>query len=264
MLRQAMIFAAGFGTRLQPLTNTIPKALVPVGGKPMLQHTIEQLKAQGITSVIINIHYLGEKILDFLDQHKNFGIDIQISDERERILETGGGLLKAKEFINEDDFLVCNADVFTNINIQQFAEYHFKHKAVATLAVRVRKSSRVLLFDATMQLCGWRNFKNEEIKYPLVLGDSAAHYYDDNNPVFDDEKYATIKNSQAFAFSGYQVISKEIFNHKTREGIFSMTDWYLDICAAQKIIGYDHSLDIWIDIGSPEQLERANVIVRIV
>ena len=264
MLRQAMIFAAGFGTRLQPLTNTIPKALVPVGGKPMLQHTIEQLKAQGITSVIINIHYLGEKILAFLEQHKNFGIDIQISDERERILETGGGLLKAQSLLTEDDFLVCNADVFTNINLRHFATQHFRHQAVATLAVRERKSSRVLLFNEQMQLCGWRNFKNEEIKYPLVLGDSAAHYYDDNNPVFDDEKYATIKNSQAFAFSGYQVISKEIFNHKTREGIFSMTDWYLDICAAQKIIGYDHSLDIWIDIGSPEQLERANEIVRIV
>ncbi len=264
MLRQAMIFAAGFGTRLQPLTNTIPKALVPVGGKPMLQHTIEQLKAQGITSVIINIHYLGEKILAILEQHKNFGIDIQISDERERILETGGGLLKAKEFINEDNFLVCNADVFTNINIQQFAEYHFKHKAVATLAVRVRKSSRVLLFDATMQLCGWRNFKNEEIKFPKIMGDSLAHYYDESNPVFNDEKYTIIKQTHPFAFSGYQILTKKIFNHKTREGIFSMTDWYLDICAAQKIIGYDHSHDIWIDIGSPEQLERANEIVRIV
>jgi MurNAc alpha-1-phosphate uridylyltransferase len=155
---KAMIFAAGMGTRLRPLTDHCPKALIEVGGRPMLQIVIEHLKEHGFDELIINIHYLGEQIRDFLLQHHNFGIRIEISDESEEILETGGGLWKAKDFFNDGKpFLVCNADILTNIHLQKFYEAHLKNNSVATLAVRNRKSSRYLLFDDKDILCGWKN-----------------------------------------------------------------------------------------------------------
>jgi len=222
---KAMIFAAGFGTRLKPLTDTCPKALVKVG-----EHTIEHLKQHGFDEIIINVHYLGNQIIDFINQHTSFGIRIEISDETDRILETGGGLLNAQHFFNDGQpFLVCNADVFTNINLTKFYQSHLAQNAIASLAVRNRKSSRVLLFDA-------------------------------HNPIFADKKYNIIKQAKQAAFSGYQILSPQIFKHKTRDGIFSMTDWYIDICFQQTIYGYHHDEDIWIDIGSPEQLQKANEV----
>ncbi len=256
-----MIFAAGFGTRLKPLTDTCPKALVPVGNKPMLQHTIEHLLKHGVTEIIINIHYLGEQIISFLEQHHNFGIRIEISDERACILETGGGLLKAQSFFDDNQpFLVCNADVFTNINLTSFYQYHLTQNVIATLAVRKRKSSRVLLFDAEYTLQGWQNVKDETVKFPSVFLDSTAHYFDAQNPIFKEEKFAVIKEAIPMAFSGYQILSPEIFNHKTRTGIFSLVEWYIDICAQSSIVAYEHTNDVWVDIGSPEQLQKANEI----
>lgn len=256
-----MIFAAGFGTRLKPLTDTCPKALVKVGGKPMLQHTIEHLIKHGFDEIIINIHYLGNQIKEFLQRHNNFGIHIEISDETDLILETGGGLLKAKQFFEDSNpFLVCNADVFTNINLTEFYNFHRRNNSIATLAVRNRKSSRVLLFDNKNRLCGWQNFKNEEVKFPSVFFDSTAHYFDAQNEIFQDAQYDNIKQAKQFAFSGYQIISPEIFNYQTRSGIFSMIEWYIDICAQQTIMAFEHNDDIWIDIGSPEQLQKANNI----
>lgn len=256
-----MIFAAGFGTRLKPLTDTCPKALVKVGDKPMLQHTIEHLIKHGFKEIIINIHYLGSQIRDFLKQYNNFNIHVQISDETDLILETGGGLLKAQHFFSDDKpFLVCNADVFTNINLTDFYNFHVQKDAVATLAVRNRKSSRVLLFNEENTLSGWQNFKNDEVKFPQVFGDSTAHYFEAQNNIFADAQYDVIKQARAYAFSGYQIISPEIFNHQTRHGIFSMVEWYIDICAQQNIIAYEHDRDVWIDIGSPEQLRKANEV----
>ena len=256
---KAMIFAAGFGTRLKPLTDTCPKALVKVGEKPMLQHTIEHLIKHGFNEIIINIHYLGNQVIDFLQQHNNFGIRIEISDETDLILETGGGLLKAKHFFDDGKpFLVCNADVFTNINLTNLYDFHIENSPTATLAVRNRKSSRVLLFDDKNRLCGWQNFKNEEVKFPSVFSDSITHYFDAENEIFNDVQFNSIKQAKQLAFSGYQIISPEIFNHQTRSGIFSMIEWYIDICAQQTILAYEHDDDSWIDIGSPEQLQKAN------
>ncbi|MCB0508908.1 MAG: nucleotidyltransferase family protein [Bacteroidetes bacterium] len=258
---KAMIFAAGFGTRLKPLTDTCPKALVQVGNKPMLQHTIEHLIKHGVSEIIINIHYLGNQIIEFLQENNNFNIRIDISDETDLILETGGGLLKAQHFFDDNKpFLVCNADVFTNINLTNFFQFHQAQNAIATLAVRHRKSSRVLLFDEKNELQGWQNFKNEEAKFPSIFGDSAAHYYDAQSEIFSDKKYDAIKNATTYAFSGYQILSPEIFKHTTRTGIFSLVEWYIDICAQQKIIAYEHNEDVWIDIGSPVQLQKANAI----
>lgn len=258
-----MIFAAGLGTRLKPLTDTCPKALVKVGDKPMLQHTIEHLIQHGFDEIIINIHYLGHQIKDFLQQHQNFGIRIEISDETDLILETGGGLLKAQSFFDDGKpFLVCNTDVFTNIDLNKFYHKHLSENPIATLAVRNRKSSRLLLFDNENKLCGWQNLKNDEIKFPSVFGDSAAHYFEAQHEIFSDPKYEVVKQAKAYAFSGYQIISPEIFMQLTRSGIFSLVEWYIDICAHQPIHAFIHNDDTWIDIGSPEQLKKANDIYQ--
>lgn len=232
-----MIFAAGLGTRLRPITDNCPKALVQVGGKPMLQHTIEHLIKYGFDEIIINIHYLGNQIIDFLQQHNNFGIHIEISDETDLILETGGGLWKAKDFFYDDKpFLVCNADVFTNINLNAIYKFHQQHKAIASLAVRERKSSRYLLFDDEDNLCGWKNVKTGTTKI----------------------KKQQHTELHEFAFSGYQILSPKIFETCTFSGVFSMIDWYLDICNQHTIKAFHHNQDIWIDIGSAEQLANAN------
>lgn len=249
-----MIFAAGLGTRLKPLTDTCPKALVKVGGKPMLQHTIEHLIKHGFDQVIVNIHYLGNQIKDFLQQHNNFGIRIEISDETNEILETGGGLLKAQHFFDDaKPFLLCNADVFTNINLIAFYKYHQENKALATLAVRNRKSSRYLLFDDNDILFGWENIKTNAVNIPRKIPAEIKQQ------LAPHETYPL----HEFAFSGYHIISPDIFKHQTRSGVFSMTDWYLDICAQQTILAYHHDDDIWIDIGSPEQLQKANELSSI-
>lgn len=251
---KAMIFAAGLGTRLKTLTDTCPKALVKVGNKPMLQHTIEHLIQYGFDEIIINIHYLGEQIKEFLKAHNNFGVRIEISDETDEILETGGGLVKAKDFFNDDKpFLLCNADVYTNIHLTDFYTKHLHESPMATLAVRSRDSSRYLLFDDDGVLFGWENVKTHEVKIPRKIPAElkqqlAAH---ETYPLHE------------FAFSGYHVISPEIFKNCHRSGKFSMTDWYLDLCVHHTIKAYPHDDDIWVDIGSLEQLQKANEIYRI-
>jgi NDP-sugar pyrophosphorylase family protein len=237
---KAMIFAAGIGTRLRPLTDNCPKALIPVGGHPMLKIVIEQLKHYGFDEIILNVHYLGEQIKDFLRKQNNFGIRIEISDETNEILETGGGLWKAREFFDDGKpFLVCNADVFTNIDLQKFYKQHNENNSIATLAVRKRYSSRFLLFDDRDILCGWKNVKTDEVKLPRIPR----------------------KQTHQFAFSGYHIISPEIFKTNNREGQFSMVDWYLDICNDHMIKAFHHDDDVWIDIGSAEELAKANEIM---
>ncbi len=244
-----MIFAAGLGTRLKPLTDTCPKALVKVGDKPMLQHTIEHLIQHGFDEIIINIHYLGNQIKDFLEQHHNFGIRIEISDETNEILETGGGLLKAQHFFDDEmPFVLCNADVFTNINLTGFYKYHQENNAIATLAVRNRNSSRYLLFDDENILFGWENIKTEQVIIPRKATTHNTHLitHDYQHPLHE------------FAFSGYHIISPEIFKHNNRNGKFSMIDWYLDVCKHHTIKAFQHNEDVWIDIGSQEELQKAN------
>lgn len=246
---KAMIFAAGLGTRLKPLTDNCPKALIEVGGKPMLQIVIEHLIKYGFNDIIINIHYLGNQIVDFLQLYQNFGINIVISDESDEILETGGGLWKAKDFFNDKEpFLVCNADILTNINLEKFYQSHLQNNAIATLAVRQRNSSRYLLFDDEDVLFGWENVKTNEVKIPRKIPASIKE------KLTEHETYPL----HEFAFSGYHIISPEIFKHNQREGKFSMIDWYLDVCKEHTIKAFHHDDDIWIDIGSQEELAKAN------
>lgn len=246
---KAMIFAAGLGTRLKPLTDNCPKALIKVGDKPMLQIVIEHLIKYGFNEIIINTHYLGNQIKDFLHQHNNFNINIEISDESDEILETGGGLWKAKYFFNDNQpFLVCNADILTNINLKNFYDSHIQNKAIVTLAVRERDSSRYLLFDDDNVLFGWENVKTHEVKIPRKIPT------DIKEQLADHETYSL----HEFAFSGYHIISPEIFKHNNREGKFSMIDWYLDVCKHHIIKAFQHNDDVWIDIGSQEELVKAN------
>ncbi len=248
---KAMIFAAGLGTRLKPLTDHCPKAMIPVNGKPMLQIVIERLKKHGFNQLIINIHYLGNQITDFLQQHQYFGMEIEISDETDELLETGGGLWKARHFFEDGQpFLVCNADILTNIDISKFYEAHLQNNAIATLAVRERESSRYLLFNDDDILFGWENVKKNEVKIPRTIPSEFKQNMQIGDTYHLHEK----------AFSGYHIISPEIFRHNKREGKFSMIDWYLDICRNHDIKAYRHDEDTWIDIGSPQELANAEKI----
>jgi N-acetyl-alpha-D-muramate 1-phosphate uridylyltransferase len=227
-LHKAMIFAAGLGTRLKPITNSVPKAMVEVAGKPLLEILIERLIAAGIREVVINVHYLPFVITDFINKKGDFGIVIHISDESEELLETGGGLWKARRYFeNGDPFLVANADVLTDIDIRLFAEAHKSRGGLATLAVRDRPGKRRLWFGQDMKLLG--RFPEHGAEEGLGL-----------------------------AFSGYHIIDPRIFSMPTRSGKFSITDWYLDLCNNEAIYAYRHDEDYWLDIGSPEKLELAN------
>ena len=249
-----MIFAAGLGTRLKPLTDNCPKALIPVGGKPMLQIVIEQLKKYGFNEIILNVHYLAEQIYDFVEQNNQFGIKISFSDETDKLLETGGGLWKARDFFDDGKpFLLCNADVLTNINLEKFYQSHLQSNAISTLAVRERNSSRYLLFDDDDILFGWENVKTHEVKIPRKISNLKSQI---SNPDYQHPLHER-------AFSGYHIISPEIFKTCKRDGIFSMVDWYLDICNDHTIKCFHHNDDIWIDIGSPEQLEKANEVIQL-
>ncbi|MDX1666055.1 MAG: sugar phosphate nucleotidyltransferase, partial [Saprospiraceae bacterium] len=159
---KAMIFAAGLGTRLRPFTANTPKALIRVEGMPLLEIIIRRLKFFGFNQLVINVHHFADQIEKFLSEKNNFGLEIYISDERDLLLDTGGGLKKAMPLFESGSFLVCNTDVITNMDLAAFLDRHRRSGALATLAVRDRKSSRYLLFDEKYRLCGWRNEKTAE------------------------------------------------------------------------------------------------------
>lgn len=233
---KAMIFAAGLGTRLRPLTNDRPKALVEVLGKTLLQHAIEHLKRFGITDIVVNIHHFGAKVLEVLQSNQNFGCNIIISDERAALLETGGGLLKAKaHFKGEEAIVIYNVDVLSNIDLLEMRHYHQENKALATLATRNRESSRYLLFNEHQELCGWTNTKTKEIRHVRLAN-----------------------NLQQYAFSGIHIINPVLLELITQEGKFSITDTYLELATHHKIMAYRHDQDYWFDVGKPERLAAAS------
>lgn len=232
---KAILLAAGLGTRLYPLTKSKPKALVEVQGKPLLQHQLEKLKRAGFTQVLINIHHFGDLILEFLDKNKNFELDIQISDEREQLLDTGGALRKARNFIaGKEDVLIHNVDVLSNIDISEMWKKHQNTKALASLAVRNRETSRYLLFNEQNQLRAWENIKSGEKK-----GDWT-------NP----------KLKQA-AFSGIHIISPKCIDLFPNKAAFSIIDFYLEQSNRNNIIGFFHNSSSWLDVGKPETLALA-------
>ena len=244
---KAMIFAAGLGSRLKPLTDTMPKALVPVAGRPMLEHVIVKLKASGFTEIVINIHHFGEQILDFLKANDNFGITIHISDERDLLLDTGGGVKKARSFFenSNEPFLVHNVDILSDIDLKELYESHLQNGGVATLLASRRKTSRYLLFDVEKELCGWINKDTGQVK------PEGFHY--------DESLY------QEYAFSGIHVLSPAIFQWMDTprwEGKFSIMDFYLATCQQTNFFGYLVENLQLIDIGKPETLAKAEEFVK--
>lgn len=234
---KAMVLCAGLGTRLRPLTDDRPKALVEINGRTLLDLTLARLRAFGVTEVIINVHHFADTVVEYLERNNNFGMHIEISREN-LLLDTGGGLKKASWFFLEQNssepFFLHNVDVFSNINLTQMAECHQATGALATLAVQQRDSSRQLLFDDHGHLCGRRK--------------RGA----------DDEIVRSAPGLSPLAFSGIHVISPRLLRMFTEDGVFSIVDTYLRLAAAgEGIQAFRADNYYWRDLGKPESLAQA-------
>lgn len=235
-LPKAFLFAAGLGTRLKPYTNQHPKALVLVNGKTLLQRNIEYLSQYGFTEFIINIHHFGDQIIEFLCQNNNFGMNIQISDESAELLETGGGLVKAKDLIGEESFLVMNVDILTDLDLENLIQFHYQYQPLVTLAVSDRKSNRKLFFRKDRQLAGWKNYgTGEEIRIS-------------HEPV------------KELAFSGIHIVNPKIFDKMPLSGKFSIMQTYMELMKTEDILGFDHTGSHLTDVGRPESIVEAEKI----
>lgn len=232
---KAMLFAAGLGTRLKPFTDSSPKALAEVNGRTLLEHNVRYLAHYGIRDIVINIHHFPEQVEEAVAKNNGYGSNISFSDEREALLETGGGLLKASAFLkSEPAFVVMNVDILTNLDLGKMMAHHQSHNGIATLAVMKRTSSRELLFNDEMNLCGWRNLSTGEKK---VARDSPK--------------------TVGYAFSGIQVLTNKVIELCPFAGKFSLIDLYLYLAATNDIQGYDHTGDTLIDVGKPGSVEEA-------
>lgn len=235
-----MIFSAGLGTRFKPWTDKHPKALAVINGKSLLQRNIEYLQQYGIDEVIVNVHHFPEQIKDTLNKHEGFGSKILVSDESDQVLETGGGLLKARKlFTPGEDFLTINVDILTTLNIRAFLAFHREKKAMVSLAISNRKSSRCFVFDKNDRLIGWRNLQTGEEKIRVA---------------------SAVQHNRSF--SGISLFSYAFFNKLQLEGKFSLVDAYLSLAADHPIYGYDHSGDKWVDVGRPESVGVAEEMFR--
>jgi N-acetyl-alpha-D-muramate 1-phosphate uridylyltransferase len=235
MQKNAMILAAGLGTRLKPITNEIPKALVPVNGKPMIRRVIEHMLHHGFSKIIVNVHYFSGKVIEYLAENNNFGAEIVVSDETDLLLETGGGIKKAASLFDDDSHvLVHNVDILSDLDLDAFYNHHINNGGVATLAVKTREASRVFLFDKDQQLCGWRNNKTGEVITTRQTG-----------------------NLYPIAFTGIHVFHPQIFSLIEEKGAFSITPVYLRLAEKHKITGYQQNNMRWADIGTPENLREA-------
>jgi len=234
---KAMIFAAGLGTRLYPLTADKPKALVRIDGKTLLQNAIETVARAGIHEIVVNTHHFSDQIKNFIATH-SFDTDIQISDESNQLLDTAGGLKFAEPlFANATDILLYNVDILSSINLSQLIQYHIDSQSLATLAVKNRFTSRFFIFDNnTMQLCGWQNNKTGEKLLPRPT-----------------------THELPLAFSGIHVVKKEILNFIPDNQKLSMTPLYLQLSENQVIKGYLHEDDTWMDIGKYDDLKDFNI-----
>lgn len=231
---RAMVLAAGLGTRLRPLTNDRPKALVEVVGHPLLEITLRRLAAFGIREVIVNVHHYADLVVEYLHKNKNFGMRVEISRE-EILLDTGGGLKKAAWFFaGNEPFLVHNVDVISTIDLDRMVRAHSEKQALATLAVQKRETSRRLLFDADLQLCGRQT------------GQQPAEFV------------RPAKETTPLAFSGVHVISPSFLGRITEEGAFSIIESYLRLAGeGEKISAFRADEYYWRDLGRPENVAQA-------
>lgn len=240
---KAMIFAAGLGTRLRPLTDSCPKALVSVGGRPMLDRVIERLVACGVNEIVVNVHHHAGMVIDFLRQLDIPGVKFFVSDESDCLLDTGGGILNARRFLDGDEpFIVHNADILTDFDLGRMVSRHKESGVDATLLVSDRKTSRYLLFDSKeLQMTGWMNISTGEVKPAGMVTDGM----------------------RALAFGGVHVLSPSIFNSLSGYSSvpkFSITSFYIDRCRDLDIRGYIPAEKyMWHDIGSIEKLKEAEL-----
>jgi len=238
---KAMILAAGLGTRLRPLTDNRPKALVEIAGHTLLEITLSRLRAFGIGEVIINVHHLADMILEYLKTNDNFGMRIEVSRE-EVLLDTGGGLKKAAYFFLEDSsrfekaFILHNVDVISAIDLRRMVEFHTENQALATLAVQDRETTRYLLFNEQLQLCGRRSGRDQKT-----------------------ELVRSAQQVQALAFSGIHVISPRLFAMMIEEGVFSIITFYLRLAArGENILAFRADEYYWLDLGRPYNVIQAS------
>jgi N-acetyl-alpha-D-muramate 1-phosphate uridylyltransferase len=228
---KAMIFAAGLGKRLGKITENIPKALVDINGKTALQIAVEKCSENGFDDIIINVHHFADMVEKEVARLTKMGFTISVSDEREKLLETGGGLYKAKWFFDDKSFLVYNADIITDLDISALYRFHVEKKGVATLAVRNRPGNRFFLVDEDGRVRGWRNNATGEEIIPNHKSD----------------------NLSEIAFSGIHIVNPEIFNFM-EDGIYTFTSLYMNLVSDYKILTFRHNDGFWFDIGTPENL----------
>ncbi|MBT3423911.1 MAG: NTP transferase domain-containing protein [Bacteroidetes bacterium] len=229
---KGMILAAGEGRRLRPLTNNKPKALVEIKGVSLLEILIKKFIQFEITDIVINTCYLANQIEEFLTKHKNFGINIQLSKE-DVLLDTGGGIKQAGKLLGqEEDILVHNVDIISNIDFNKLSKFHQASNGIASLAVSHRQGSRYFLFNEQKHLCGWTNVSTKEEK--ISKSDGIQH---------------------KIAFSGIQIISPKLFQYMPSEKVFSLVDLYLHVCKYEKIMAYEHNASDWYDVGKIQDIE---------
>ena len=234
-LTKAIIFSAGLGTRFKPWTLSHPKALALVNGKSLLQRNIEYLQLYNITEVAVNVHHFPDQIINEVKKNNGWGSHVIISDETDEVLETGGGLVKAKHLLYESDpFISLNVDVLTNLDIDNLLTFHQQYKPLISFGVTNRETSRNILLDENGRMCGWKNNATGEEK--IVI-----------------EK----ENLKPFAYSCVAIFEPAIFSLIKEHGKFSIMDTYITLAKDNLILGYDHSGDRWIDVGKPESVAEA-------
>ncbi len=230
---KAMILAAGLGTRLHPLTDFKPKALVDIGGYTMLELSIRFLKKFVINEIVVNVHHFADQIIQYLEEKKGFGLKYAISDERDMLMDTGGAIVKAGKLLDGNEpFILMGADILTNLDLDAMIRYHLMNKPLITLAVKERNTSRSLLFDKTMRLVGWRDNSSG-----LIRGEN-----------IDSSGFA-------LGFSVVQIIEPAIFPLIVETGAFSLIDLYLRLAESQRIIGFRHDESIWLEFGRADKID---------
>lgn len=259
---KAMIFAAGLGTRLRPYTDTMPKALVPVDGKPMIWHQVRKLKAAGVDEVVVNVHHFAKDLVSYIHGENDFGITVHISDESGMLLDTGGGLLAARRFLEavNEPFLIHNVDIFSNLDLAAFISDGLQDGSVAKLLVSDRDSSRKLLFDADGSLCGWKNLRTGELRGPVA---SAVGTECDATSVGDSVPRLVTGvvsgDLRELAFGGVHLVSHAIFDvfdrHPEFTGAFSIIEFYLAVCAENHISAYCPADLKLVDVGKVSSLD---------
>jgi N-acetyl-alpha-D-muramate 1-phosphate uridylyltransferase len=236
---KAMIFAAGLGTRFKPWTDNHPKALAVVNGKSLLQRTVEYLAQYEIHDIVVNVHHFPEQVKKSVEENNGWGSHIVFSDESDELLDTGGGMMKAKELIGNETFLTINVDILTDLNLKEFLAFHQSQGGLITLAVSERETFRYLLFNKYNRLCGWKNKTTGEEKIVLKA-----------NELYEK------------AYSGIAIFEPEVFGLTNLRGKFSLIDLYLSLAHENKIAAFDHTGSTWFDVGKPGSVLEAEKVFQ--